>query len=166
VKESISTSIELSANHRRSISITLQLVDKALCEWDDWSKAHVQTGVMYRQHDTFSPAQKNELHLRIAKMRQAITRLRDDLALEVRILPTSQSMVGQAAVLWEMLIDLNSRSLRGYGKVPENLAQYLDPIAEQLAAEMNEISRLFSQPTSVAIQSDDVQVGRFDNDCL
>ena len=30
-------SIELSENHRRSISITLQLVDQALCEWDDWT---------------------------------------------------------------------------------------------------------------------------------
>jgi hypothetical protein len=34
VNEPTSRSMELSDNHRRSISIVLQLVDKALCEWD------------------------------------------------------------------------------------------------------------------------------------
>ncbi|HEX7531132.1 MAG TPA: hypothetical protein VF333_08305 [Pyrinomonadaceae bacterium] len=47
-----------------------------------------------------------------------------------------------------MLAELNSHSLEGYGRVPEELANYLDPIGEQLAAEMNEISFLFSRPSS------------------
>jgi hypothetical protein len=145
--------IELNANHRRSVSITLQLVDKALCEWDDWTKGHVQSGVMYRQQDTISPTQKNELRSKIAKIRQLIARLRDDLQLQSSVIETSQPIVGQASVLWEMLIDLESRSLQAYGKVPEELARYLDPIAKQLAAEMNEISRLFSRPTSDAARS-------------
>lgn len=139
---------KLDENHRRSISITLQLVDKALCEWDNWAKGLVQSGVMYCQQDTFSPAQKKELHRKIAKIRQLMARLRDDLQLEVSVVGTAQSIVGQAALLWEMLIELDSRSLQGYGKVPDELAQYLNPIANQLGAEMNEISRLFSRPTS------------------
>jgi exopolyphosphatase/pppGpp-phosphohydrolase len=142
--------MELSENHRRSVSITLQLVDQALCEWDDWTKGQVRSGMMYRQQDTFSPTQKDELHNKITKIRQLIARLRDDLRLEARVVGTSQSIIGQAALLWEMLLELDSRSLQGYGKVSEELARYLDPIANQLAAEMNEISRLFSQPTSAA----------------
>ncbi len=35
MKKKQMASIELSENHRGSISITLQLVDQALCEWDD-----------------------------------------------------------------------------------------------------------------------------------
>lgn len=140
--------IELSENHRRSISITLQLVDKALCEWNDWANGHVQSGVMYCQRDTFSTAQKIELRNRIAKIRQLMVRLRDDLRLTVNVVGTSQLIVGQAAVLWEMLTDLNSRGLNGYGKVPEELASYLDPIGETLCDEMNAIARLFSQPSS------------------
>jgi hypothetical protein len=61
---------KLDENHRRSMSITLQLVDKALCEWDNWTKGYVQSGVIHRQQDTFSPAQKSELHSKIAKIRQ------------------------------------------------------------------------------------------------
>jgi hypothetical protein len=77
-----------------------------------------------------------------------MVRLRDDLQLPVNVVATSQLIVGQAAVLWEMLTDLNSVGLMGYGKVPEDLAPYLDPIGETLSDEMNAIARLFSQPSS------------------
>jgi hypothetical protein len=145
---STSPPAKLDENHRRSISITLQLVDKALCEWDNWAKGQVQSGVMYRQQDTFSPAQKSELGAKIAKIRQLMVQLRDDLQLQTRVVATAQSMVGQAALLWELLIEMDSRSLQGYGKVPDELAHYLNPIANQLGTEMNKISRLFSRPTS------------------
>jgi hypothetical protein len=143
--KSSAPSIELGENHRRSISITLQLVDKALCEWGDWANGRTHSGIMYRQEDTFSAAQKNEMRKRIARIRQSLTRLRDDLQLAPNLVGTSQSIVGQAAVLWEMLTELNSRGLQGYGQVPKNLAPYLDPIGETLCEEMNAIARLFSQ---------------------
>lgn len=142
--------MELSDNHRRSISIVLQLVDKALCEWDAWIDRPPQAGVMYQQQDTLSATQKKRLRQRSSIVRQAILRLRDDLQLEPSRPATSQMIVGQATILWEMLAELNSRSLEGYGRVPEELAHYLDPIGEKLAAEMNEISFLFSRPHAAA----------------
>lgn len=151
---SVQPRIELSENHRRSISVSLQLLDQALCEWDDWSQGRVQKGVIYRQQDTFSSEQKGELQRRIASTRRLISRLRDDLQLDAKIVPTSQSIVGQAAVLWEMLTGLNTQGLRGYGRVPEDLSHYLDPIGDKLAEEMNEIAKLFSQPTTTAPNDD------------
>lgn len=110
----------------------------------------MRSGVMYCQRDTFSPGQKNELRNRITATRQLIAQLRDDLHLEAKLMATSQSIVGQAAVLWEMLTGLNTQGLQGYGKVPKDLTHYLDPIGGQLAAEINEIAGLFSQPSAAA----------------
>jgi len=150
VKGSHSRLIELSDNHRRSISIVLQLVDKALCEWDAWIDRPPQAGVMYQQRDTLSQTQKKRLRQKSSMVRQLILRLRDDLQLEPSRPASSQMIVGQATVLWEMLAELNSRSLQGYGAVPEELARYLDPIGEKLATEMKEIPRLFSRPRAAA----------------
>jgi hypothetical protein len=150
VKGSTSRLIELSDNHRRSISIVLQLVDKALCEWAAWIDRPPQAGVMYQRQDTLSPTQKKRLRQKSSMVRQVILRLRDDLQLEPSRPASSQMIVGQATILWEMLAELNSRSLEGYGRVPEELAYYLDQIGEGLAAEMNEISRLFSRPHAAA----------------
>ena len=138
--------IELSENHRRSISISLQLVDKAFCEWEEWARGRVHSGIIYREDDTLSPEQKDALRQKVSRVRELLTRLRDDLQLETKVLATSQAIVGQSAVLWEMLADLNSRGLSGYGNVPDELGTYLDPIGETLCEEMNAIARLFSQP--------------------
>jgi hypothetical protein len=46
-----------------------------------------------------------------------------------------------------MLTGLNTQGLQGYGRVPEDLSRYLDPIGDKLAEEMNEVAKLFSQPT-------------------
>jgi hypothetical protein len=150
MNESTSRSIELSENHRRSISSVLHLVDKALCECDTWIDRPPPASVMYQQQDTLSPGQKKRLRQRISAVRELILQLRDDLQLVPSRPASSQMVVGQATILWEMLAELNSRSLEGYGRVTEELADYLDPIGEKLAAKMNEISFLFSRPSAAA----------------
>ena len=107
--------IKLSENHRRSISVTLQLVYKALCEWGDWTKGKLRAGVMYYQRDTFSPEQKNELRNKIDRIRQLMTQMRNDLQLKTGVIDTAHSMLGQAGVLWEMLAELNGRALQRGG---------------------------------------------------
>ena len=138
---------ELSENHRRSISTSLHLLDKELCQWEQWINHPPMPGVMYQQRDTLSAQRKSELHRRIGKLRREILRVRNDLEL----LPAKPSvaglLVGQANVLWKMLAELNSCSLRGYGEVPPELAQYLDPIGESPTEQMHQISILFS-PTA------------------
>ena len=113
----------------------------------DWTNGRVQSGIMYRQLDTLSPFQKHQLQKKITKVRQLVVRLRDDLGIEPKNVATSHCIIGHASLLWEMLTELNSRGLRGYGKVPDELGHYLDPIGEKLANEINAIASLFSQST-------------------
>ncbi len=137
----------LSDNHKRSISVSLQLLDKGLCEWEQWIGGRPPSGVMYAQQDNLSPAQKVQLQQRIARVRGVILRLRDDLKLEPARPGSAELIIGHATVLWEMLAELNSTSLQGYGEVSEELMRYLDPIGSELTEEMNKISGLFSRPT-------------------
>jgi hypothetical protein len=137
----------LDANHRRSISVSLRLVDKALCDWERLARGQVSSGVLYQERDTLSPGQKKEFQLRIANVRHLIAHLRRDLILESETTATSQVIIGQANVLWEMLTELNSRSLSGYGTVSPELANYIDPIGKELAAQMYQISSLFARET-------------------
>src|SRR5207253_3213530 len=79
MKRGTTVAIKVSENHRRSISTTLQLIDQALCEWDDWMSGRLQSSIMYREIDTLSAIQKQQLNNKIANIRQLIMRLRDDL---------------------------------------------------------------------------------------
>ena len=139
--------IDLSENHRRSISVTLQLVDQALCEWAEWCYGKVRAGTLYQQLDTLSETQKGDLREKIGTIRKLMTTLHDDLDLRSKDVPTSSAIAGHASLLWEMLTELNSRGLQAYGKVSDELARYIDPIGEQPTTEMNEITHLFSKPS-------------------
>jgi hypothetical protein len=150
MKASNSGSLPLSANHRRSISSVLHLVDKALGEWDAWIDGPSPPGAMYQPRDTLSPSQKKALRRKMSVVRNLILQLRDDLRLEPARPAASRLIVGQATVLWEMLAELNARSLQGYGRVPEELQRYLDPIGEKLTNEMYGISTMFSKATEGA----------------
>jgi hypothetical protein len=136
--------IDLSENHRRGISSSLHLLDKQLCQWEQWIEHHPAPGGMYQQRDNLSARQKGEVRRRISEMRRVIVQLREDLKLEPARPTTSSLIVGGANVLWEMLCELNSTSLRGYGDVPTELAQYLNPLGETLTQRMYEIAKLFS----------------------
>jgi hypothetical protein len=137
--------VKSGENHRRSISIALHLLDKQLCQWEEWLQGHVAPGVMYEQQNLLSAPQETELRRHIGELRQLMIRLRDDLQLLPTKPRTASLIVGQATVLWEMLAELNSASLQGYGAVPEELGRYLDPIGEKLASKMHEISLMFSR---------------------
>ena len=76
--------------------------------------------------------------------------LRDELQLVPGAPGTAQLILGQATILWEMLAELNSSSLRGYGEVSPELAQYLDPLGASLTQQMQAITALFSEPKSRA----------------
>lgn len=109
----------------------------------------VASGVMYQPRDTLSAPTKKELRIRIKNMRELIVRLRDDLELAPARPRTTSLIVGQATVLWEMLAELNSASLHGYGTVSPQFAAYIDPIGKSLTQQMHEISALFSKPTGL-----------------
>lgn len=138
----------LSENHRRSISVPLYLLDKDLCQWEEWLDKPVAPGLMYQQQDTVSAKQKAELRRCIEGLRKVMVGLRDELHLVPGTPGTAQLILGQATILWEMLAELNSSSLRGYGKVSPELAQYLDPLGESLTQQVQAIIVLFSSQAS------------------
>jgi hypothetical protein len=108
---------------------------------------------MYQQQDTLSVAEKEELRSRIANLRKVMMQLRADLRLTLAKPRTAQLITAQATILWEMLAELNSSSLSGYGAVSPQFSAYLDPVAEDMTQEMHEISRLFSAASSTRVKA-------------
>lgn len=101
MQESAEPPEALTDNHKRSISVSLQLLDKGLCEWELWIGGPPASGVMYEQRDNLSPAQKVQLQQRIARVREIILRLRYDLKLEPARPGIAELIIGQATVLWK-----------------------------------------------------------------
>lgn len=98
---------------------------------------------MYQLQDNLTARQKSELRRRLHSLRGELAQMQDDLKLEPARPELSSLIVGQANSLWEMLAELNSSSLSGYGKVSPELQQYLDPKGQSLTEQVYEIATLF-----------------------
>jgi hypothetical protein len=72
-------------------------------------------------------------------MRRAVRDLRRDLALPVPERDAGRLLLSRCSKLWELLNDLKTSRLRGYGPTPPGLAAYLDPRLDALLASLDRI---------------------------
>jgi len=124
--------IPLSDNHRRAITTTLTLLDQRLCEFEHIARGRETRSVLYRQANDLSAAQRKRLLNEIATARETLREIKDTLSLETEPESLSSQVRAGSSSMWESLIETQSRRLRGYGKVPQALAEYLDPTLDRL----------------------------------
>jgi hypothetical protein len=131
--------VELGENHCRAIGTVLGLLDETLCGFERWAEGHEAQGVLYREHNVLSPAQREEILRRIKKVRIILRVLRDDLKLEPQVRDVSDAIWCGCAVLLDTVVELGSRYLGRYGPLPKGLAEYLDPRVKSIVETVRDI---------------------------
>jgi hypothetical protein len=134
--------IPLSDNHRRAITTTLWLLDERLCEFEQIAHGREVRSVLYHERNDLSAAERKRLLQEIARAHETIREIRNTLLLEPRVQVLSRLLRGTSSSMWETLVETQSKRLRGYGKVPRTLAQYLDPSLERLVDCVLNINRM------------------------
>jgi hypothetical protein len=66
------------------------------------------------------------------------------LSLEKRSEETKSQILGSMAIQWVNLEEIKSRRLRGYGEVPNELREFLDPQVDRIMSLVDEISKIAS----------------------
>ncbi len=132
--------IAIGEAHRRGIATTLALLDEMLCRFRRWADGYVARGVLYEERGSLGRAQRKAIRGEIAAVRDLLEELRETLCLPVRTQDTRDAVWSQASAYWEAIVELDSRRLRRYGDVPGELAEYLDPKVEELAARLLRIA--------------------------
>lgn len=126
------TLADISEAHKRGISITLTLLDETLCEVEQWANGREIQSVFYRERNTPSGSQPQQILSEVAQMRDVLRELQEKLGLEPRIEDVKAAIRGKCSGLWEHIVELKAKYLRRYGEVPAELEEYLDPQAERL----------------------------------
>ena len=136
--------LRVSENHRRVISTTLRIVDRAVCDFDELARGRRREGVMFHEKNDLSSAQRSELAASVSRLHQMMHDMARRLDLEPEVVSAGTEIRAECAGLWEVLIETSSRYLRGYGQVPPALARYVNDQIDSLVAELREIRRLTS----------------------
>lgn len=129
----------ISDDHRRGISSTLVLLDEVLCRFERWAKSGTAEGPLYEEREDLSEEQKQAILDEIDSIRAVIAGLRDELQLHKKVESVETAIWSQCSWCWNLLVELESRRLKRYGKLPAGFAAYFDPKVKVLIERMNAI---------------------------
>jgi hypothetical protein len=135
----------MSENHIRGISTTLSLLDKALCEFEQWAHGHEVRSVLYEIHNTLSEAQRRRIATEVAEMKSILQQIRCTMTLEASVRYVDKMILASCSVLWISLAELDGRHLGRYGEVPPGLAEYLDPQVDALNEHLKRIGEIVAR---------------------
>ena len=137
-----SKSLNVSENHKRAISSSLILLDQMLCEAEQIANGRESRSVLYEERNALSPEQRERLLAEISTMREMLSEIKTRLGLRAQVENLSRVIWARSSGLWPMLVETQSRHLKGYGEVPPELAGYLDPAIERLIDHLISIADL------------------------
>jgi hypothetical protein len=132
--------VPMSENHIRTISTTLALLDKALCEFQQWAQGREIRSVLYEIRNPLSVAQRELIAQEVPAMKGILEDVRATLNLELSVPSADKMITGSCAVLWAWLSELERRHLGKYGEVPPGLSEFLDPKVAELIRRLRNIS--------------------------
>ena len=144
-----SGSTGLNEAQKRSVSVTMVLVDQALALCERLLRQGGEQGLLYMIEDDLSTPQKDKLLQRIQEMRQILEQLDVSFQLTHHVSTLTQLIGGELTYLWTTLEECASHRLRGYGLVSEALKSNLDPLLVQLIARIRAMERIMGRQTQV-----------------
>ncbi len=132
--------IPIGDNHRRGIVTSLALLDRMLCEVEEYAYGRELHSVLYVERNALSEDQKTELLSEISHMREVLQELKDGFGLETETEDVSRKIWGACESFWEVLVETTSRYLKRYGEPSPQLSEYLDPRVEALIQHLRNLT--------------------------
>ena len=131
--------IPLSDNHRRGIGTALFVLDRMLCQVEEYARGREAHSIFYIEQNTLSADQREGLLGQIAQMRGLLQEIKDGLGLGVEREDVGRRIWGESSTLWEVMVETKSRFLKRYGPPPAGLAEYLDPRIDLLIGHLQSL---------------------------
>jgi hypothetical protein len=132
---------DLSPPHRRSLSVTAQVVDQALAEIESVLRADQVGNRINSVTLSYSPSARHRLSQMAASARQQNLRMFRELDLQGQTTSERQIVEANAAYLWTILIDSRADKLIRYGSLSPESAREIDSHIASLLAMVESLLR-------------------------
>lgn len=134
--------IPITENQARSVASALALLDEELCLFEEYGNGREMHSVCYQECNRLTAGQRKALLVRVKRLRELMSELKGDLRLRMQAVDVAGRIWGHSAGFWEIVAEMESKRLKGYGEVTPSLARYLDPRVERLLKQLQALSHL------------------------
>jgi len=131
--------IKLPPNHNRVISVTAKTIEEELNELEIVLTQKNNNSIIRKFIPSFSDEKRKYLMEKINALRKLNNTMFIELNLKSSEITEEQIVKGKIAYLWTVLIDSKANALKGYGDLPDDLAQILDSHIDTLLKAIEEM---------------------------
>lgn len=134
--------MEISKNHKTRLSVSMQVFENTISEVEGVIENSYQQKTLTETVDNLSPFEKAVILRRIEEVRELIKYVAQQLNLEKRRDETKKQILGTMTIQLVNLEEIRPKRLRGYGEVPEELREFLDPQIDKMMRLVKEICKI------------------------
>jgi hypothetical protein len=117
----------LNEPQRRGLSATFRILEEMMHEIETMITNDRFKGNLIEIDNDVSPGAREEIVKRIQLVREKVSSLSKQFALEMKQTKSSSQILADLSYCWEILEGSKAKKLRGYGEVAEGLEEVLDP---------------------------------------
>ncbi len=128
--------MNLPPNHRRSLSVTANVVEESLEEIERILATPGVQGASYRITPSYTDIERKHMLGLIQKIKAANAEMVAALGLDPRAVLESQILRGKLTHLWTVLVDSRSDGMKRFGKLPAQAAKAVDYYVENLLTDL------------------------------
>jgi len=117
--------VKLPKNQLRSVSVSMYLIEKSIDELEELIKGK-NNGYTYQVVNDLDERELNKDLSIILKVKEKIAQLSKKYELHSDVTYMSRIRNSKKSKMWEVLCDTNSKRLKGFGALTENIANEVD----------------------------------------
>ncbi|NOX84924.1 MAG: hypothetical protein GXO86_02995 [Chlorobi bacterium] len=117
--------INLSSNHKRSVSSSIYLIEQLTDEIES-ALERTDDGIMMKLTKDIPEEKKKSVVDALKEIRVSLAKMAEKYQLAKHEIVQSQYVSARKAKIWEILNDTTSRRLKGFGDFPEEYAGEFD----------------------------------------
>jgi hypothetical protein len=136
--------MEIGQNHRLRLSVSMQVLEDTISDVEEIIRSDSQEKIMTGSVNNISSLEKALIAKRIDEIKGLIKCLNRKLSLIKRIEESKRRIVASLTIQFVSLEELKSKRLRGYGEVPDELREFLDPMIDEIRRLISEICEIAS----------------------
>ena len=136
--------MEIGEDHKRGITTTLRLVDKAVWVFRSWAEGRSSRSALHEERNDLTAEQRAGILAETDRMIAILVAMRNDLGLEPRLEVAAELIRIRLAAIWVHLMELNGENLRGRGEPTEDLVEYLEQNVRELLKHVDRITEIVS----------------------
>ena len=136
--------MEIQRNHKARLSVSMQVLEDTISDVEEIIRSANRNKTMTETVNNLSHWEKALILKRIREIKGLINHIAQNLGLEKRKEETRSLILGTITIQQVNLEEIKSKRLRGYGEVPGELREFLDPQVDKMMNLVDEICKITS----------------------